>query len=70
MKPDVRRSDVDPELGFYRLHFLCPGCGLALFHETWDETRCFGAGSVLYAVRRPQYCPDCGLKIDWETKEN
>ncbi len=69
MQPVVKREDVrNPGLdnrGYYRLRYYCPKCHSDLFHETYDEHRCFGAGSILYEVRPPHFCPDCGCEIDW-----
>lgn len=36
------------------VHFICPCCGREMVTE-WE--------------RRPQYCADCGCKIDWEEEE-
>jgi len=65
MMPDVYREELRPSIGSYRINYTCPNCELELYHEIYDPQRLIGAGSVLYEVRKPHYCPDCGTKIDW-----
>ena len=62
------RADVtvlDVEKGWYQKSFYCR-CGQLIKTEMWNEKYCFGSGTVLKSNAIPNYCPNCGAKMDGE----
>ena len=57
-------TELAKERGWYRKFFYCPDCGLLLRTESWDERYMFGSGTVLKTNDMPNYCPNCGAKLD------
>lgn len=54
---------------WYRKKFYCPTCGIKLRTESWNESRCFGIGTILQDCTMPRFCPNCGTKVPKITKE-
>lgn len=48
----------------YRKYYFCPSCNIEIGHKTFDANRQFGQGSVLHSNKFPNYCPNCGAKMD------
>lgn len=61
---DFRNKDLAKELGCYREHYFCPYCDIEIGHKTFDKSRQFGQGTVLHNNEFPNYCPNCGAKLD------
>ena len=55
---------VAKEKGYYRKHYFCPSCDIEIGHKTFDKHRQFGQGTVLHSNIFPNYCPNCGAKMD------
>ena len=51
---------------WYRKIFCCAKCGMKIWTESWDEKRCFGAGTILKDNSMPRYCPKCGAMLKTE----
>ena len=61
----VEKGDIVELTGWYRKRFYCP-CGQLIRTEAWDEKRCFGHSTILKENVTPNYCPNCGAKVDTE----
>lgn len=49
---------------WYRKKLFCKVCGTKIRTESWNETRCFGVGTILADNSMPKYCPTCGTCIE------
>ena len=59
-------KELAAERGWYRKFFYCTECGLEIRHETWDDHYMFGSGTILKDNQTPNFCPNCGTRIDEE----
>ena len=50
----------------YRKYYFCPSCNIEIGHKTFDENRQIGQGTVLHSNKFPNYCPNCGAKMESE----
>ena len=50
----------------YRKYYFCPSCNIEIGHKTFDENRQLGQGTVLHSNKFPNYCPNCGAKMESE----
>lgn len=57
-------AELAKKRGWYRKFFYCPNCNLLIKTETWNEKYMFGSGTVLKTNEMPNYCPDCGTKLN------
>lgn len=71
-KPIVETEKIEgivEGLPAHRKYMLCPLCNENLRIESWTTKRCFGAGTVLKSNKNPDFCPQCGQRIDWSDEE-
>ena len=61
---DFSNLEWAKENGCYRKHYFCPSCDIEIGHKTFDKERQFGQGTVLHSNKFPNYCPNCGAKMD------
>lgn len=59
----IETEEIEGHPTWYRRRFYCPECGLLIRTESWDEERCFGAGTCLRQNIDPKYCPNCGAQM-------
>ena len=50
----------------YRKYYFCPSCNIEIGHKTFDANRQIGQGTVLHSNKFPNYCPNCGAKMESE----
>ena len=48
----------------YRKYYFCPSCNIEIGHKTFDANRQIGQGTVLHSNKFPNYCPNCGAKME------
>lgn len=61
---DFKDLELAHKEGWYRKKFFCPECGLLIRTESWDGRYMFGHSTVLKDHHTPNYCPNCGTRID------
>ena len=54
----------------YRKYYFCPYCNIEIGHKTFDANRQFGQGTVLHSNKFPNYCPNCGAKLEERMSDN
>ena len=57
------REPIEGHPTWYRKHLCCSECGVQIRLESWNEVRCFGAGTILRENEMPKYCPNCGADM-------
>lgn len=57
------REVIENHPTWYRKHLCCSECGTEIRSESWNESRCFGAGTILKDNTVPNFCPVCGSDL-------